>query len=87
MCTLVEAAFDMVTEYVNEYVIFGTDEAEETFFYRAVKITKPKYDLLIRKEQCLIIDTNIRTRAHDVTVQNLAQYMALIKINNEDRKN
>ena len=84
LCAIVEAAFDMVTEYIKEYVTFGTGVAGETFFYRAVKIAERKYDLVIRKEQCLIIDTNVCKRAHDVTAQNLAQYMALMKVNDED---
>jgi hypothetical protein len=83
---LAEAAFDMVKEYIQQYVTFGEGEADESFFYRAVKIAERKFGPVIRKEQRLIIDTNTCKRSHDVTVQNLAQYMALMKIQREDKK-
>ncbi|CAF3290441.1 unnamed protein product [Rotaria sp. Silwood2] len=87
LCALVEAAFDMVAEYVEEYVTFGAGEADEVFFHRATKIAERKYGPIIRKEQRLMVDANICKRAHDVTVQNLAQYMTLMKIQEEDKKN
>ncbi|CAF1458453.1 unnamed protein product [Rotaria magnacalcarata] len=87
LCALVEAAFGIAAEYVEEYVTFGTGATDETFFHRASKVAERKYGQIIRKEQRLVIDTNICKRAHDVTVQNLAQYMALMKIQNEDKSN
>ncbi|CAF4852485.1 unnamed protein product [Rotaria socialis] len=87
LCALIEAAFNMIAQYVAEYVTFGTGVADEEFFHRAFKIAEKKYGLYIRKEQRLMIDTDICKRAHDVTVQNVAQYMALMKLNAEDRKN
>ncbi|CAF4042557.1 unnamed protein product, partial [Rotaria sordida] len=87
LCALIEAAFDIAAEYLEEYVTFGAGETNKAFFHRAAKITERKYGLIIRKEQRLMIDTNICKRAHDVTVQNLAQYMALMKIHDEDKKN
>ncbi|CAF4518031.1 unnamed protein product, partial [Rotaria socialis] len=86
LCALIEAAFNMIAQYVAEYVTFGTGVADEEFFHRAFKIAEKKYGLYIRKEQRLMIDTDICKRAHDVTVQNVAQYMALMKLNAEDRK-
>jgi hypothetical protein len=87
LCGLVEAAFGMVDDYLEEYITFGEGEANEIFFYRSSKIAERKYGLVLRKEERFIIDTDICKRAHDVTVQNLAQYMALMKIQNEDKKN
>ncbi|CAF3396062.1 unnamed protein product [Rotaria socialis] len=87
LCALVEAAFDIAAEYVEEYVTFGTSTTDETFFHRASKVAERKYGQIIRKEQRLVIDTDMCKRAHDVTVQNLAQYMALMKIQNEDKSN
>lgn len=77
----------MVGDYINEYVSFGRGEADELFFNRACKIVFAKYGSVIRKEKRYTISTEICRRAHDVTVRNLAQYMALMKIKPEDKLN
>ncbi|CAM4803696.1 unnamed protein product [Rotaria magnacalcarata] len=87
LCALLEAAFDIGTEYIQEYITFGTGQADEAFFQRASKVAERKYGQIIRKERRLIIDNDVCKRAHDVTFQNLAQYMALMKIQEEDKNN
>ncbi|CAF3242632.1 unnamed protein product, partial [Rotaria sp. Silwood2] len=46
-----------------------------------------RYGSILRKEDNLIITTEICKRAQSVTVQNLAQYISLMKILPEDKKN
>ncbi len=74
----------MVALYVDQYVTFGEGEANEAFFHRSSKIAAQKYGSILREEERFIIGTDICKRPHDVTVQNLAQYMALMKIHTED---
>ncbi|CAF5002298.1 unnamed protein product [Rotaria sp. Silwood1] len=87
LCALAEAAFDLVPVYINNYVTFGNGKADQTFFRRATEIATARYGSILRKEENLIITTEICKRAQSVTVQNLAQYMSLMKILPEDKKN
>ncbi len=76
----------MVKEYIRQYVTFGVGEADKNFLHRAVKIAELKYGPVIRKEERLTIDTNTYKQSHDVAVQNLAQYMALMKIQKDKKQ-
>ena len=84
---LTETAFDMIGDYLNEYVTFGNGEADLTFFHRLSKIAARNFGPIIRREQRLTISINICKRSHNVTVQNLAQYMSLMKLYDEDKVN
>ncbi|CAF4075256.1 unnamed protein product, partial [Rotaria magnacalcarata] len=66
LCALLEAAFDIGTEYIQEYITFGTGQADEAFFQRASKVAERKYGQIIRKERRLIIDNDVCKRAHDI---------------------
>ncbi len=87
LCSLIEAAFDLVSTYISHYVSFGDGQVDETFFHRATKIVDMKYEPVRKKEQNFIISTDICNRVQNVIAQNLAQYMILMKILPEDRKN
>ncbi|CAF2669967.1 unnamed protein product [Rotaria sp. Silwood2] len=87
LCALAEAAFDLVPVFINNYVTFGNGKADQTFFRRATEIATARYGSILRKEENFIITTEICKRAQSVTVQNLAQYMSLMKILPEDKKN
>ncbi|CAF3629122.1 unnamed protein product [Rotaria sp. Silwood1] len=87
LCGLTEAAFDLVSVYINHYVTFGDGQVDAPFFHRAAKIAEMQYCSILCKEQNFIISTDICKRAQNVTVQNLAQYMSLMKISGEDKKN
>ncbi len=87
LCALIEAAFKIAIEYAEEYVTFGTGDADDGFFSRASNIAERKYGPVLRQEERLVIDTDVCKTVHDVTAQNLAQYMALMKIHDGDKKN
>ncbi|CAF4028423.1 unnamed protein product, partial [Rotaria sp. Silwood1] len=72
---------------INNYVTFGNGKADQTFFSRATEIATARYGSILRKEENVIITTEICKRAQSVTVQNLAQYMSLMKILPENKKN
>ena len=87
LCGLAEAAFSMVADYLEEYVTFGQGLADQVFFSRVAKIADHRYGPVIRKEHRLLIDTSICKRGHAVTVRNLAQYVALMKTYDDDKRN
>lgn len=87
LIALAELAFELVEYYQSEYVTFGSGEADETFCRRIKRIVSGKYDDIVNGEKRFLIKTEVCKRGRDVTVQNLAQYMALMKISNEDKKN
>jgi hypothetical protein len=85
-CGLLEAAYDMVSVYIDEFVSFNNGEADDLFFQRSSKIAEQMYGPILRKEERFIISTDVCKRAQNVNVQNLAQYLALMKISTEDKK-
>lgn len=87
LCGLVEVAFNLACAYISYYTTFGDGQADEAFFHRAEKIVDMKYGPIIRKEQNFVIHSEICYRAQNVVAQNLAQYMILMKLTADDRKN
>jgi hypothetical protein len=85
-CGLLEAAYDMVSVYIDEFVSFNNGEADDLFFQRSSKIAEQMYGPILRKEERFIISTDVCKRAQNVNVKNLAQYLALMKISTEDKK-
>ncbi|CAF4079659.1 unnamed protein product [Adineta steineri] len=85
-CGLLEAAFDMVPIYIDQFVSFHNGEVNDWFFERCSKIAENMYGLVLRKDERFVISTEICKRSQKVNVQNLAQYLSLMKISDEDKK-
>ncbi|CAF4006891.1 unnamed protein product [Adineta steineri] len=85
-CGLLEAAFDMVPIYIDQFVSFDNGEVNDWFFERCSKIAENMYGPVLRKDERFVISTEICKRSQKVNVQNLAQYLSLMKISDEDKK-
>ena len=87
LSVIIEAAFDVACAYVNYYATFDNGQADKRFFDRAQEIVNVKYGSIIGKEQNLVINTEICYRAQNIVAQNIAQYMILMKLTPDDRRN